>query len=80
MAKCESVRALSRQIFVAPLRWRVMPTVSVLFPSPHLFAASYVASTPSLALFLSLFRPPQHVVILHVRMYHAHAGMKVCAT
>ena len=48
--------------------------------SPHLFAASYVASTPSLALFLSLFRPPQHVVILHVRMYHAHAGMKVCAT
>lgn len=24
--------------------------------------------------------PPQHVVILHVRMYHAHAGMKVCAT
>ena len=62
MAKCGSVRALSRQIFVAPLRWRVMPTVSVLFPSPHLFAASYVASTPSLALFESL-SPPQHVVL-----------------
>ena len=79
MAKCGSVRALSRQIFVAPLRWRVMPTVSVLFPSPHLFAASYVASTPSLALIESL-SPPQNVVIVHVRMYHAHAGMKVCAT
>ena len=79
MAKCESVRALSRQIFVAPLRWQVMPTVSVLFPSPHLFAASYVASTPSLALIESL-SPPQNVVIVHVRMYHAHAGMKVCAT
>ena len=79
MAKCGSVRALSRQIFVAPLRWRVMPTVSVLFPSPHLFAASYVASTPSLALIESL-SPPQNVVIVHVRMYHAHAGMKVCVT
>ena len=79
MAKCGSVRALSRQIFVAPLRWRVMPTVSVLFPSPHLFAASYVASTPSLALVESL-SPLQNVVIVHVRMYHAHAGMKVCVT
>ena len=79
MAKCGSVRALSRQIFVAPLRWRVMPTVSVLFLSPHLFAASYVASTPSLALIESL-SPPQNVVIVHVRMYHAHAGMKVCVT
>ena len=79
MAKCGSVRALSRQIFVAPLRWRVMPTVSVLFPSPHLFAASYVASTPSLALIESL-SPPQNVVIVHVRMYHAHAGRKVCVT
>ena len=47
--------------------------------SPHLFAASYVASTPSLALIESL-SPPQNVVIVHVRMYHAHAGMKVCVT
>ena len=56
-----------------------MPTVSVLFPSPHLFAAAYVASTPSLALIESL-SPLQNVVIVHVRMYHAHAGMKVCVT
>ena len=58
MAKCESVRALSRQIFVAPLRWQVMPTVSVLFRLLTCLLRHMLLPPPSLALFLSLSRSP----------------------